>query len=421
MGKKIIFIDDSRKKTVRCVTRYDYCDESFYIDYCDICKAKTRLKYPSDDTVIFSIYDDGSIFVRSRKHKGPSYNIRARSGLGPSTEPQERSLYGHIFEAFKIFDDINAQCKIERKDPVWMLEFDLDDRDLSPVLRVALTYLFDSFTLDSPVCDTVITKLHCDYHPSCLYNLMVKNLTKRDHKAPLSVLPEGLCSTKELDEYLKNDLEIHSPSGVFRKCGNRINADMIDPSDYWPESLLTEEGKALYNKRYLICSRGNGKNLLAQQLYRMLLNSTYGIKGGSNMDNKLYNFRKNIKEIKRDKKNPGKFLIDNKDGFLSREIVCDGFNKEELYSEEFIETILVIATQIQYDGIIKVIFNKEEKMTIIFPHNSYNFSERIIVKANGLDAFDILNGYSIAKAKMLCSGDGYQWYNKLRKSGKVDV
>ena len=377
MGKKIIFIKTSEKRTMSCVTSFNHHDEYFYIDYWDICKDKTRLKYPVNDTIIFSIYDDGDIFVRSRKYRTPSCNFRMHA--------PEYSLYNHISEAFKIFDDINAKCKSEGKDPVWMLEFDLDDNCWSAVFNVALTRLFNSFTLTGSACETAITTLYRDYHPEALYNMMVKNLTRRDH--------EDQKTFYRLQEVDKDD-----PNNPF---------------DYWPKSLLTKEVKAHYDKMFITACRGNGKTALMQE-------QLYGIKGGSKMD-KIYNFRKNIKEIRRDKKNPGKFLIDSKDGFLSREIVCDGFSKKELYSEEFIETILVIATQIQYDGIIKVIFNKKEKLTIIFPHNSYNFSERIIVKANGLDTFDILNGYSIAKAKMLCSGDGYQWYNRLRKSGKVDV
>lgn len=367
MGKKIIFIDSSKTAKIRYMTGYNYTDETFYVDWWDTGKIfiddKTRIRYPINDTVIFLSDGDrdfNDVYVRSIKYKAPM-NLRVKAQQGSP----DGLLYAYISTAFKIFDDVNAKCKSEGKNPVWMLIFDLDDGDMSAVLRNALDKVFDAFSCRGPRSDMMISELYGNYHPEVLYNMMAKNLINRDHK------------------------------------------DNID---------------ALVNATHLICSRGNGKTAFVQkQLYRMMLNSTYGIKGGLNMDSKLYNFRKNIKEIKRDKKNPGKFLLETKDGFLSREIVCDGFSKEELYSEEFIETILVIATQIQYDGITKVIFNKEEKLTIIFPHNSYNFSERIIVKATGLDGFDLLCGYSIAKAKMLCSGDGYQWYNKLRKSGKVDV
>ena len=390
MGKKIIFIDVAKARKNCYDITYNNVGNALYIEYWKTDSIKSGACYSVDDTVIFSKNSVGEIWVRSKKYRNPPCNVM---------HAPEYPLYDHISGAFKIFDDINAQCKSEGKDPVWMLEFDLVDPHMSVALRVALNHLFHSFTLSEPACDTVITKLYCDYRPEVLYNMMVKNLTKRDHEDMLD------CSS-ELFALLKKKKEpFHT---IYRT--QKIDRD-------WPESLLTKEGKAHYDKMFITACRGNGKTALAQRIMR---DAIFGINGGLNMDN-LYNFRKNIKEIRRDKKNPGKFFIDTKDGFLSREIVCDGFSKEELYSEEFIETILVIATQIQYDGITKVIFNQEEKMTIIFPNNSYNFSERIIVKANGLDTFDILNGYSIAKAKMLCSGDGYQWYNKLRKSGKVDV
>lgn len=401
MGKKIIFIDASKASNIRYITGYNYDNKTFYFDYWDINNRfinKTRIHYSIDDTVIFSTYGNADIYVRSRKYIAPM-NLKIEAQDGGSVEGL---LYDHISEAFKIFDDINAQHRSEGKAPAWMLEFDLDDRDMSAVFRAALTHLFVAFALGAPACDEAINELYYGYHQSALYNMMVKNLAKRDHK-----------DTVDAVDALRYALGIHSPSEEMMTSRISIEQEL--------KRNLKKEVKAHYDKMYIMAARGNGKTAFAQkQLYRMMLNSTYGIKGGLNMDN-LYNFRKNIKEIRRDKKNPGKFLIDTKGGFLSREIVCDGFSKEELYSEEFIETILVIATQIPYDGITKVIFNKEEKMTIIFPNNSYNFSERIIVKANGLDGFDLLCGYSIAKAKMLCSGDGYQWYNKLRKSGKVKL
>lgn len=393
--KKIIFIDVAKAiKNCYDIT-YNNAGNALYIEYWKTDSIKSGACYSVDDTVIFSKNSDsvGEIWVRSKKYRNPPCNVIMHA--------PEYPLYDHISEAFKIFDYINAKCKSEGKDPVWMLEFDLDDILIGGVLRIALTKLFHSFVLSEPACDAAITNLYRDYHPSALYNMMVNNLnlTKRDHEDMLD------CSS-ELFALLKKKKEpFHT---IYRT--QKIDRD-------WPESSLTKEGKAHYDKMFITACRGNGKTALAQRIMR---DAIFGINGGLNMDN-LYNFRKNIKEIRRDKKNPGKFLIDTKGGLLSREIVCDGFSKEELYSEEFIETILVIATQIPYDGITKVIFNKEEKLTIIFPNNSYNFSERIIVKANGLDTFDILNGYSIAKAKMLCSGDGYQWYNKLRKSGKVDV
>ena len=388
MGKKIIFIDVAKARKNCYDITYNNVGNALYIEYWKTDSIKSGACYSVDDTVIFSKNSVGEIWVRSKKYRNPPCNVM---------HAPEYTLYDHISGAFKIFDDINTQCKSEGKDPVWMLELDLDNRDMSAGFRVALTHLFVAFSLGAPACDDAINELYYRYHPSALYNMMVKNLTKRDHEDMLD---------SEIFALLKKKKEPFQT--IYRT--QKIDRD-------WPESPLTKEGKAHYDKMFITACRGNGKTALAQRIMR---DAIFGINGGLNMDN-LYNFRKNIKEIRRDKKNPGKFLIDTKGGLLSREIVCDGFNKKELYSEEFIETILVIATQIPYDGITKVIFNKEEKLTIIFPNNSYNFSEKIIVKANGLDTFDILNGYSIAKAKMLCSGDGYQWYNKLRKSGKVKL
>ena len=134
----------------------------------------------------------------------------------------------------------------------------------------------------------------------------------------------------------------------------------------------------------------------------------------------LINFRKNLEYLRRSKKNPNEFSIKFKSSSIIRKIEFQGATKKELYSDELVENVLIIASQMRGDCVAKVIFNLKNKMTIIFPWK-YGLPEKVIVKANGADTFDILNGYSIAKAKMMCSEDGYEWLTKLKKSGKVDV
>lgn len=382
MGKKIIFIDSSKTAKIRYMTGYNYTDQTFYVDYWDTEKIfidKARIRYPIDDTVIFLSDGDrdfNDIYVRSRKYKAPM-NLRVKAQQGSP----DGLLYAHISTAFKIFDDVNAQCKSEGKAPVWMLQFDLDDGDMNAVLRNTLDKVFDAFSCSGPRSEMMISKLYGDYHPEALYNMMVKNLIKRDHKAPL------------------------------------IDVDKLDFRHMYPESLLTEEGKAHYDKMYIIAGRGSGKTELAR---KMMLNyiKTGEMPKEENM--KMINFRKSLEYLRRDKKHPNKFNIKFKYSPIIRTIEFQGATKKDLLSDALIENVLIIASQMMGDCVVKVIFNLKNKMTIIFPWK-HELPEKTIVKANGLDAFDILNGYSIAKAKMMCSEDGYEWLSKLRKSGKVDV
>ena len=174
--------------------------------------------------------------------------------------------------------------------------------------------------------------------------------------------------------------------------------------------------------------RGNGKTKLAQKSLEylkrdkeMMLNyiKYNEMPKEENME-KMTNFRKDLEYLRRDKKNYCEFGIKVKDSCFIRKIVFQGATKKDLYSDALVENVLIIASQMVKDNVYKVIFDLKNKMTIIFPW-AYGFPEKVIVKANGSDSFDILNGYTIAKAKMLCSDDGYEWLNKLKKSGKVDV
>jgi hypothetical protein len=255
----------------------------------------------------------------------------------------------------------------------------LDDPSLSVLTGKYLTLIFDTFTSkeEYSVHNYTLSILR-DYHPGYLYRYYMRHVLKKPKQ--------------------------------------------VDPTDFWPESLLTEEGKARYEIK---CGRGNGKTKLAQEM--MLNYIKYGditpprdyAKEAYAME-KMKNFRKELEYIKRGKDHYCEFNIKMKDSCLIYKIVFQGATKKDLYSDALVENVLIIASQMVKDNVSKVIFNLKNKMTIIFPWG-YGLPEKVIVKANGLDAFDILNGYTIATAKMLCSEDGYEWLNKLKKSGKVDV
>jgi hypothetical protein len=292
----------------------------------------------------------------------------------------------HIEASFDIFKDTTRPTD----DPIWMIQFLLDDPELSEGMKKYLNDIFCTFTSIS-MQTVYANRIFKDYHPDYL----------------------RMCLNKHLAELTKNK--------------------PVDPTDFWPD-ILTEEGKARYDKMYIMGGRGNGKTVyLQKQLYRMMMNSVYGKAmpevekflnyietGKENKMENMVNFRKSLEYLKRDKKHPNEFNIKFKGEHIIRKIIFQGATRKELFSGELIENVLIIASQMMQDFVIKIIFNLKNKMTIIFPLQ-YGLPEKVIVKANGADSFDILKGYSIAKAKMLCSEDGYEWLNKLKKSGKVDV
>ena len=373
VNRRIIFIDCSvldYAVNVRERRKSDRNEDYFEICYFRTGRGETTYKYLISDTVIFYRNCCGEIRVYSSMYQA-GINLRTFE------------IKPHIEASFDIFKDTTRPTD----DPIWMIQFLLDDPELSEGAKKYLNDIFCTFT--SSVMRIVCSnRIFATYHPDYLC----------------------MCFKKHLAKLAKNK--------------------PVDPTDFWPD-ILTDEGKARYDKMCIMGGRGNGKTVyLQKQLYRMMMNSVYGkqmpevekflnyIETGK--ENKMVNFRKNLEYIKRDKKHPNEFSIKLKDSGIIRKIEFQGVTKKDLYSDALVENVLIIASRMIPDYVAKVIFNLKNKMTIIFPWG-YGLPEKVIVKANGLDAFDILNGYTIATAKMLCSEDGYEWLNKLKKSGKVDV
>ena len=374
-NRRIIFIDGSILDyaiNVRERRKSDRNEDYFEICYFRTQRGETTYKYLINDTVIFYRNCCGEIRV---------YSSMYQAGINLSTF----KIKPHVEASFDIFKDTTRPTD----DPIWMIQFLLDDHDISPVLKAYLERVFNAF-ISAIESEYYTNRIVRDYDPGFLYRCYKnnKNLTK------------------------------NKP---------------VDPTDFWPD-ILTDEGKAHYDKMYIMGGRGNGKTVyLQKQLYRMMMNSVYGKAmpevekflnyietGKENKMENMVNFRKSLEYLKRDKKNPNEFNIKFKDSGVIRKIEFQGATKKELYSDELIEAVLIIASRMMADYVAKVIFNLKNKMTIVFPWK-YGLPEKTIVKANGADSFDILNGYTIATAKMMCSEDGYEWLNKLKKSGKVDV
>jgi len=364
-NRTILFIDDTISPGSTTTVRIDYYKEIFHICHFGSESIEASHEYPMQDTVIF--------------HKVATCTIWVHSSIFPSGHRLNTvrfSLKPHIEATFEIFKFKNG----DTTDSVWMIGFLPDDPKLSVRTWKYLNLIFDAFTSKENWSDYALNILR-DYDPKYLYRY-----------------------------YRQHALKKSKP---------------VDPTDFWPESLLTEEGKARYDKMCLIGGRGNGKTKLVKEM--MLNYIKYGditpprteAKEESKME-KMTNFRKDLEYIKRDKKHPNEFSIKLKDSGIIRKIEFQGVTKKDLYSDALVENVLIIASRMIPDYVAKVIFNLKNKMTIIFPWG-YGRPEKVIVKANGLDAFDILNGYTIATAKMMCSEDGYEWINKLKKSGKVDV
>lgn len=220
-----------------------------------------------------------------------------------------------------------------------------------------------------------------------------------------------IAKARNTDEYKKLIYDFVSrgfdlKERILLVCNNyHKNTKPVDPTDFWPE-ILTEEGKAHYHYDKMKLDRDDLINYIKY--------------GETPKEETMVNFRKNLEYLRRDKKHSNEFNIKFKNRSVIRKIEFQGATKKELYSDELVEDVLIIASQMNSDRVAKVIFNLKNKMTIIFPWK-YGLPDKVVVKANGADTFDILNGYSIAKAKMMCSEDGYEWLNKLKKSGKVDV
>ena len=359
VNRSVIFIDSIVSiSTRRKNNRHEDC---FEICHLRTGFGETKHKYLIEDTVIFYRNCSGEIRVYSSEYQ-------AGANLGCFI------LRPHIEASFDMFKDARKAAN----DSIWMLQFMLDDPGLHVEMRDYLNLVFGAFTSETTAKDYA-NSIIADYHP----------------------------------DYLRMCLRKH--------CAEPAKNKPVDPTDFWPESLLPEELEYIKRDK--------------RQLYRTMQNFVYGkavteeeflnyikyneMPKEENME-KMVNFRKDLEYLRRDKKHPNEFNIKFKDESVIRKIIFQGATKKDLYSDALEENVLIIASRMMADHVAKVIFNLKNKMTIIFPW-AYGLPEKVIVKANGLDAFDILNGYTIATAKMLCSEDGYEWLNKLKKGGKVDV